>query len=204
MCSVVICFKITNMKNILIINGHPDKESFNYALSESYEKGISKTDTILSKINITDLSFNPNLSFGYRKRTELEPDLLLSIDKIKKADHIVWFFPMWWYGYPALMKGFIDRIFLPGIAFQPIDGKPFPEKLFKGKSSRIIITSDTPRWYNSIVMRNPTINQLKKGTLKFCGINSVKVTYIATIKNSTEEFRNKWLAKTYLLGKAVK
>jgi putative NADPH-quinone reductase len=65
----------------------------------------------LTQINIADLDFNPNLEFGYRKRTELEPDLLEAIEKIKKADHIVWVFPMWWYGYPALMKGFIDRAF---------------------------------------------------------------------------------------------
>jgi NAD(P)H dehydrogenase (quinone) len=99
------------MKQVLIINGHPDKQSYNYALSEAYLKGASKTDAILTQINIADLDFNPNLKFGYRKRTELEPDLLEAIEKIKKADHIVWVFPMWWYGYPALMKGFIDRKF---------------------------------------------------------------------------------------------
>jgi NAD(P)H dehydrogenase (quinone) len=77
------------------------------------------------------LEFNPNLAFGYRKRTELEPDLLEAIEKIKKSDHIVWIFPMWWYGYPALMKGFIDRTFLPGITFEPIEGKAMPKKIIE-------------------------------------------------------------------------
>ncbi len=71
---------------------------------------------------MVDLNFNPNLEFGYRQRTKLEPDLIDAIEKIKKADHIVWVFPMWWYGYPALLKGFIDRTFLPGITFDPIEG----------------------------------------------------------------------------------
>lgn len=192
------------MKQVLIINGHPDKESFNYALSEAYIKGANKTDSIISKINIAELEFNPNLQFGYRKRMELESDLVLAIEKIKKADHIVWVFPMWWYGYPALMKGFIERTFLPGITYQPIEGKALPEKLLKGKSARLIITSDTPKWYDFLIIKSPTINQLKKGTLKFCGISPVKITYIASMKNSTSEFREKWLNKVTLLGESLK
>lgn len=190
------------MKNVLIINGHPDKESFNYALSKAYIKGIEKTDSNINHINISELEFNPNLEYGYRKRTELEPDLCNAIDKIKKADHLVWIFPMWWYGSPAIMKGFIDRTFLPGIAYQPIEGKPLPKKLFKGKSARIIITADTPKWYDFLMMKRPAINQFKKGTLKFCGISPVKVTYISTIKNSSSSFREKWLKKITLLGES--
>lgn len=192
------------MKQVLVINGHPDKESFNYALAEAYIKGANKAGAILSQINISELRFDPNLKFGYRKRMELEPDLIDAIDKIKKADHIVWVFPLWWYSFPALMKGFIDRVFLPGITYQPIEGKPFPKKLLKGKTAHIIITADTPKWYNFLVMKNPAINQLKKGTLQFCGVNPVKVTYIATIKNSTVSFRKKWLEKIAVLGEKVK
>ncbi|PKH49212.1 NAD(P)H dehydrogenase [Tenacibaculum sp. Bg11-29] len=191
------------MKQILIINGHPDKESFNYALSIAYIKGVSKTDSELTQINISDLDFNPNLRFGYRKRMELELDLIDAIDKIKKADHIVWVFPIWWGGYPALMKGFIDRTFLPGITFQPIEGKPLPQKLLKGKSARLIITSDTPKWYDFLIMKRPAINQFKKGTLQFCGITPVKVTFISVIKGSTLNFREKWLKKISLLGEKM-
>jgi len=189
------------MKHILLINGHPDKESFNHALAASYKKGALETDATIEEITITDLNFNPNLKFGYRKRTELEPDLQEALAKIKKADHIVWFFPVWWAGYPAIMKGFIDRTFLPGITFQPIKGKPFPEKLLKGKTSRLIITSDTPDWYDYLFMKRPAIRQFKKGTLEFCGITPVKTTFLSVIKSSTPEQRNKWLEKTYTLGK---
>ena len=192
------------MKQVLIINGHPNKQSYNYALSEAYLKGASKTNSILTQINIIDLDFNPNLMFGYQKRTELEPDLLDAIEKIKKADHIVWVFPMWWYGYPALMKGFIDRTFLPGITFEPIKGKALPKKLLKGKTGRIIITADTPKWYDYLFMKSPVINQFKKGTLNFCGINPVKVTYISPIKDSNINYRERWLEKISLLGETLK
>lgn len=192
------------MKQVLIINGHPDKESFNYALSEAYKKGVNTSDAMVTQINISELEFNPNLKFGYRKRMDLEPDLVAAIDKIKKADHMVWLFPMWWYGYPAIMKGFVDRTFLPGITYQPIEGKPLPEKLLKGKSARLIITADTPKWYDFLIMKRPAINQFKKGTLQFCGINPVKVTYIATMKNSSSDFREKWLRKISVLGEQLK
>ncbi len=191
------------MKQIVIINGHPDKKSYNYALSEAYKNGVASTEANIEQIDISDLKFNINLEFGYRKRTELEPDLRGAIAKIKNADHIVWVFPVWWYGYPAIMKGFIDRTFLPGIAFDSIKGKALPKPLLMNKTARIIVTSDTPRWYDYLFMKSPVINQFKKGTLEYCGIKGIKVTYIAPIKDSTSDFREKWLRKVLLLGKRL-
>ncbi len=192
-----------NAKKVLVINGHPDKESFNYALSEAYLEGLKDTHTQVEVLNIADLDFNPNLRYGYRKISELEPDLVDAIDKIKQADHMVWILPMWWYGMPALMKGFIDRIFLPGYFFKYQKGKAFPKQLLKGKTARIIITADTVRWYDYLFMGSPLINQFKKGTLEFCGVKPVKVTYIAPIKDSSESFRAKWLKKVKKLGMTI-
>lgn len=192
------------MKNILIINGHPDRLSFNHGLAEAYLKGAGETDASVNVINIGELNFNPNLQYGYRQRTDLEPDLVKSIEMIKAANHLVWIFPMWWYGYPAMMKGFIDRTFLPGITYQPVQGKPFPKKLMKGKTARIIVTSDTPRWYDILFMHSPTINQFKKGTLEFCGVSPVRVTYVAPVKDSSEKFRKIWLEKVFRLGQQLK
>lgn len=188
------------MNNLLIINAHPDKQSYNYALFEAFYSGLDKSKWNMEVINLTDLSFKPILQYGYRQRTELEPDLVDALNKIKAAKHLVWFFPMWWYGIPALLKGFIDRTFLPGIAFEYLEGKPLPQKLWKGKTAHVFITADTPRWFDWLFMSSPAINQFKKGTLQFCGINPVKVTYIAPIRNSTEKFRNQWLERVKLLG----
>ena len=190
-------------KKVLVINGHPDNETFNYALSKAYLEGIKDSDVKVELLNIADLDFNPNLKYGYRKISELEPDLLEAIHKIKQADHLVWILPMWWYGMPALMKGFIDRIFLPGFFFKYQKGNPFPKKLLKGKTARLIITADTVRWYDRWFMGRPLINQFKKGTLEFCGVKPVKVTYIAPIKDSTPSFRAKWLSKVKKLGMRI-
>lgn len=188
------------MKSLLVINGHPDPGSYNYALSGAYMKGLQKTGFHASQINIAELDFSPSLPQGYRELPPLEPDLENALNQIKEADHLVWFFPMWWYGYPAIMKGFIDRVFLPGHAFEYQKGNPLPKKLFKGKTARLVITADSPAWYNTLFMGSPAIKQLKRGTLQFTGINPVRVTYIAPIRGSSEAFRKKWLEKLQLLG----
>ena len=77
-------------KKILLINGHPDKESFNFELSESYKKGALTSGAEIKEINIRELKFNPNLQFGFRKRTVLEPDLLNAQELIKKKFRAKW------------------------------------------------------------------------------------------------------------------
>jgi len=189
--------------NILIINGHPDKESFNNALANSYYEGAKLSTNFVEIINVRELDFNPNLQFGYRKRTVLEPDLEVAIKKIKEADHLVWVLPVWWSGMPAILKGFIDRVFLPGIMFEIEEGSLLPKKLLKNKTARLIITSDSPRWYYYVYFKSPVINELKKGVLAFCGVKPTKLTYIGPIKTITQNFRKKWLKKVFSLGERL-
>ena len=73
------------MKKILIINGHPNKDSFNFAIVEAYKNGAIKSGAEIKEIVIADLQFNPNLQYGYQKRIDLEPDLLDAIEKIIPA-----------------------------------------------------------------------------------------------------------------------
>jgi putative NADPH-quinone reductase len=191
------------MKKILIINGHPNKESFNFALVEAYKKGVLTSGADLKEITICDLNFNPNLQSGYQKKTALEPDLLNAWEKIIWADHMVWVHPVWWGGLPAITKGFIDRVFLPGKAFKYRDNSVWWDKLLKGKTAHIITTLDQPGFYYWIAFGRPSVNQLKKSVLEFCGIKPVRVTYIQPIRNSKIEFRNKWLSKTEGMGKEL-
>jgi NAD(P)H dehydrogenase (quinone) len=175
------------MKNILIINGHPNKNSFCNAIAESYKESASTAGSHVVLIHLRELNFNLNLSDGYSKASELEKDLIFAQEKIKWANHIVFVHPVWWGSLPALLKGFIDRIFLPGFAFKYHDKGIMWDKLLKGKSAHIIYTSDTPNWIYTYFFNSPSVNQLKKRTLNFCGINSVKVTAISPIRKSTIE-----------------
>ena len=192
------------MKNILILNGHPNKNSLNFALAEAYYKGAVEAGATVSLIHIGDLIFNPNLAFGYQQRMELEPDLLASLEKIKAADHLIWVHPVWWGGIPALMKGFIDRLFLPGIAFRYRENSVWWDKLFSGKTARIITTLDQPSWYYRLFFGRPSVNQLKKSVLQFCGISPIKVTYVGIVKKSTEKQRLKWVNEIFKLGKSLR
>ena len=192
------------MKNILIINGHPNKNSFNTALANAYKTGASTHEVTIQEIHIAALNFNPNLEFGYTKRMELEPDLIDAWEKIKWADHLVWVHPVWWGSMPAKLKGFIDRVFLPGFAFKYRENSVWWDKLLTGKTAHIITTLDQPGWYYALVYGKPSINQLRKSTLQFCGVKPVKVTYVGIIKDAPESKRIQWLQRIESLGKKLK
>ena len=192
------------MTKILIIDGHPNAESFNNALTQAYLKGAKKSQVEIKTIIIRELQFNPNLAFGYQKIAVLETDLLEAQEKIKWASHLVWIHPVWWGGLPAITKGFIDRVFLPGFGFKHKENSVWWDKLLIGKTAHIITTLDTPRIYYWFAFGSPSVNQLKKSTLEFCGIKPVKVTYVGPIRNSSSNFREKMLQKIEAMGKANK
>ncbi|MDM1369090.1 NAD(P)H-dependent oxidoreductase [Myroides marinus] len=192
------------MKKITIINGHPNKEAFNFGVVEAYAKGAISSGAEIRHITLAEMEFDANLKYGYQKRMNLESDLLRAIDDIKWADHLVWVHPVWWGGAPALLKGFIDRVFLPGIMYRYRENSMLWDKLLKGKTAHIITTLDQPGWYYRMMYGRPSVNQLKKSTLQFCGVSPVKVTYIGIIRNSKESQRAKWLTKVHRLGVALK
>lgn len=189
---------------ILIINGHPNRESFNFGICRAYKSGAEASGAEVREIVVADLKFNPNLEFGYRQRTDLEPDLLEAWNKILWANHLVWVHPVWWGGLPAITKGFIDRVFLPGFAFKYRPNSLLWDKLLKGKTAHIISTLDQPGWYYRLRYGQPSINQLKKTTLQFCGINPVRSTFIGIIKTSDAKQKERWLGKISRLGEKHK
>lgn len=189
------------MKKVLIINGHPDKESFCFALHQSYKKGATEAGNEVKEIILTEMEFNPILQYGYRKRTELEPDLLDAWNKLQWADHIVWIYPTWWAAPPALLKGFIERVFLPGFTFEYQESSPFPKKLMKGKTSEIISTMDSPVWYYKWVLKDVGGKIIRKNIGAFCGIKNRRTTYLAVVKQSTPEKRKQWLEKVEAIAK---
>ncbi len=191
-------------KRIALIIGHPDKESYNYALADAYKKGVQASGSKIQEIVIPDLDFNPNLQYGYRKRTELEPDLLKSQEILKWADHLVWIYPVWWGSVPAIMKGFLDRVLLPGFAFSKRKDSLWWDKYFIGKTARIICTLDQPSWYYKWFNASPSHNAMKKLTMNFIGVKKVRITTIGPMRLSKEAFRVKWLKKVEKLGQTSK
>ena len=132
---------------ILVILGHPTNDSFCGALANSYVEGAKAAGNEVQLISLGTLSFDPVLHKGYATIQELEPDLVTAKTAITWAQHIVFVYPIWWGAMPALLKGFFDRVFLPGFAFKYRDGSVFWDRLLSGRSAHLIVTMDTPPWY---------------------------------------------------------
>lgn len=181
------------MKRIVVINGHPAQESFNTAIAESYISSGVASGTEVRYVAIGQLNFNPNLQSGYQQRMELEPDLIKALEDIQWSEHQVWIHPVWWLGMPAIMKGFFDRAFLPGIAFKS-NKKGNSEGLLNAKSARIITTAgDLSLKVYEEEYHSSGLIQLKKGILEYCGVSSVESHFIGPLYELTENDRRKWL-----------
>lgn len=189
------------MKNILVICGHPAAHSLCDALAESYAGGARAAGHKVDVLRLGTLRFDPYLHDAYKKLQEQEPDLQAAQQLIKNADHLVFVFPSWWGSMPALLKGFIDRVFTPGFAFRYRKNSEFVDRLLKGKTARILLTMDAPRFWNYLMYRDANIHGLKQATLKFCGIRPVSTTIFSRVRFSDEQKRQSWLNKSEKLGR---
>lgn len=183
------------MKKIVVINGHPNKESFNHALANAYIEAATNKGAEVKYISIGELDFNPNLEFGYQKRMELEPDLINALETIKWSNHQVWIHPIWWLGMPAIMKGFFDRAFLPNITFKTIKGEA-TQGLLTSDTARIITTAGDLSYneYEKTYHLSGLV-QLQKGILEYCGISSIENNFIGPLNDLTENDRLQWIER---------
>ncbi|OYO32342.1 NADPH:quinone reductase [Janthinobacterium sp. PC23-8] len=187
-------------KRILVILGHPSNDSFCAALADAYVTAARAAGHEVRELRLGQLAFDPVLHEGYRQVQPLEADLLAAQEAIIWARHLVFAYPIWWGGAPALLKGFIDRVLLPGFAFQYRPGKAFPAQLLAGRTAQLLVTMDTPPWYFRWVYRMPGIHQVRKTTLEFCGIKPVSVVSYGPLLHSTDQQRARWLAQAGTLA----
>ncbi len=188
---------------ILLINGHPNKNSYNTALTEAYKKGALASGAKVNMINVTDLKFE---AFQTQFKDYNAPeDIIKTRELIKTANHIVWVYPIWWYAMPALLKAFIEQTFMSGFAFEYLKSKKRIKwnKLLKGKTTSIISTMDAPPWYYNLIVKNPGGKFLKE-SMKFCGIKFKTKMYFGSVKLSTDEQRKNWLQKIETFGRKYK
>jgi len=189
-------------KKILVILCHPDSNSFCGSITQAYINGAMDGDAEVRELKLGELKFDPVLWRGYNKIQELEPDLLKAQDLIRWSNHLVFVYPNWWGSMPALMKGFFDRVFLPGFAFKYKhgEGSSIPDKLLTGRTAHLMVCMDTPGWYYRWVFHRPGHNQMKRTILEFCGIKVIKISEFAPIKGSSQTQREKWISLANELG----
>lgn len=182
--------------NILVIYAHPDPESFNAAILENIVTGMDKTRHEVRVLDLYREGFDPVLRFDRaHPRRELRnvPEMGEYRERIHWADHLIFVYPVWWYGLPAILKGFIDRVFVSGFAYVSDHG--LPKGLLKGKSAWIVATIDSPSFYVWLFRRNAENHVIRSAILGFCGIKKVKTFLFTQAGTSTPKRRTNWLKK---------
>ena len=169
-------------------------------MADRYEESARKSGFVVHRLNLRELKFDVNLHHGYQEIQALEPDLVSAQKAIKACQHLVLIYPLWWGSMPALLKGFLDRAWLPGFAFKYHENDPFWDRLLAGRSARVVVTSDAPYLYNMLAYGGAPYQIIKKTILKFCGFKPVRLTAIGGVKNLSPQAREKALAKIARIG----
>ncbi|MGP5109018.1 NAD(P)H-dependent oxidoreductase [Pseudomonas helleri] len=188
-------------KRVLIILGHPSIDSFCGAIATRYFEAATQAGCEVRIVQLGALNFDPVLHEGYNQIQTLEQDLLDAQADIMWAEHLVFVFPLWWGGVPALLKGFIDRTFLPGFAFKYRQGKVFPDKLLKGRTAHLLVAMDTAPWYYKWVYWMPGLHLMRKHTLAFYGIKPLTTLMFGPVLTSTIIQRQRWLQQAMTLAR---
>ena len=185
------------MAHVLVIDGHPDPASLTAQLAASYATGAGEHGVPLV---LRDLDFDLSLRSGYRAPQDLEPDLVRAQELLEWADHVAVFTPLWWGSVPAVLKGFFDRTLERGWAFRYKENG-MPEGLLAGRTGRLAVTSDSPRWYLPLV-GDSTVKQVKGRTMEFCGIKPTKLTRYADVRGRSDAQIAEWIRSAADLGAA--
>lgn len=167
------------LRPMLIVDGHPEADSLSAALAAAYCEGAGGR-----LLALRDLRFDPILR---RHGQALEPDLLEARALIEAADHVAWFFPTWWAGPPALVKGFVDRTFLPGWAYAYEPGALLHKRLLRGRSARVVTTMDAPWWWYSAVYARALHAAFVNATLRYVGFSVSSSTLYGVRSRSREQ-----------------
>lgn len=187
------------MSRLLVIHGHPDAKSFSTELATAYEAG-AQAHTSVARLELHALAFDLVLHRGYAEPQPLEPDLQRATEAIRAARHVAWFFPCWWNAAPALVKGFIDRVFLPGFAFRYDADKALPVKLLKGRSARLVTSMDSPWIWHKLMNRSALHVQFERSTLGFSGFAPIQRDTFYSARKMSAEDRERALARMRKVG----
>ncbi|HOV18163.1 MAG TPA: NAD(P)H-dependent oxidoreductase [Ottowia sp.] len=180
------------MAAILVIDAHPNADSLCSALARRYVEGARQAGADVQVLTLRELRFDPVLHKGYQGDQPLEPDLQRAQAMILDCEHLCLVTPLWWGSVPALLKGFFDRTLQRGWAFRYLDsGNPLG--LLAGRSARVLLTTDSPGWYLRWLQGDPTVKQLVRSTLRFCGFKPVRATRFGPVRVSTPQARSGWL-----------
>lgn len=183
--------------HILIIYAHPYEGSFNHAIFENTIKGLKCAGHEYSIIDLNEEGFNPVLTKEelkvYPAGEFLDSRVGDYLAHIKEAEHLVFIFPIWWGGVPAVMKGFFDKVFLKNETYE-FKGI-LPVGKLKGRSATVISTMNAPKLFYNWFWKAPIKQTVIKSTLKLCGIKPVKWIELSKVVSTSQTKRDRMLER---------
>lgn len=188
---------------ILIVLAHPKSDSFNAAVCAALCESLRAAG---HEIDIADLNregFHPVLRGPELEELGTAPpleDVRRYQQRILSADALAFIFPVWWFGLPAILKGFVDRVFREGFAFQFTKGGRV-HGLLRHKKALIIGTAGaSAALYRLFRFGGPLEKTFGEWTLKMCGVRAVRQVLLHDVVNTNDAARERYLKKVRQLG----
>ena len=157
----------------LVVLAHPLPESFAAANARMIIETLEASGHTVDFLDLYAEDFDPRLTAAERASYMTDRYDLSAIapvvERLRAAEALIQVFPQWWFNLPAMMKGFIDRVFVPGVAFEldAAGGRLIP-KLDHIKHFWVVTTTGSPWWIVHFYMGNPVKRILKRGVAAFC------------------------------------
>jgi len=184
---------------ILIVLAHPDNGSFNHAIADIVVKGLQDADHTVIFHDLYRERFDPLLSTPeILKNASLSPIIKKHCTEAVSAEGIIIVHPNWWGQPPAILKGWVDRIFRPGIAYEFKEGdsgEGVPIGLLHAKTALVFTTSNTSPERERDIFGDPLETLWKNCIFGLCGITNFYRKNFGIIVTSTAEQRESWLTE---------
>lgn len=187
---------------VLVVLAHPLKESFAASVARTVVAALEAKGHQVDMLDLYAENFDPRLTAAERA-SDMSGTYDLSAvasytERLKAADALILVFPQWWFNLPAILKGFIDRVFVTGVAFDFDDkGIKLVPKLEKLRHFWVFSTTGSPWWVAKFYMGDPVRRILKRGVVAFCGKRRVdfRMTCLHNMDHTTPGKRAKFLER---------
>ncbi|MDH4415101.1 MAG: NAD(P)H-dependent oxidoreductase [Rhizobium sp.] len=197
------------VQHFLVVLAHPLPESFAASAARTVVEALEARGHSVDLLDLYAEDFDPRLT-GAERAAYMEPgyqptEFAGIVARLKAADGLVLVFPQWWFNLPAIMKGFIDRIFVPGVAFEhdKAGGRIVP-LMTHIKSFWVVTSTGSPWWVVHFYMGNPVKRILKRGVAAFCakGVD-FRMLALHDMDRATDDKRRAFLARVRAAFEAV-
>ncbi|MBY4275321.1 NAD(P)H-dependent oxidoreductase [Rhodococcus fascians] len=177
--------------NTLVVVSHPDPHSLTHQVAHSVIDAIQSTGTAVETADLAAESFDPRFSAAdlslYRGNGSTPSDVAEEQTRIDRAEHLVLVFPMYWWSMPALLKGWIDRVFVEGWAYEYGD-RVFVKKLDRLTVHLVVVAGDDADSFERHGVYQAVRTQIERGIIEYCGatVGSTNFVYGSDTRSREE------------------